>query len=73
MGLIIDTSILISLEKNRINHNELLNFGSSYINPIILTELLTGADRANNENRRVKRLAFIEYVKKYICCITFQY
>lgn len=37
MGLIIDTSILISLEKNRINHNELLNFGSSYINPIILT------------------------------------
>ncbi|XVN40975.1 MAG: hypothetical protein RCO49_09795 [Rickettsia endosymbiont of Argas persicus] len=47
MGLIIDTSVLIALEKDKINHNELLNFGSSYINPIILTELLTGVDRAN--------------------------
>ncbi|MGI4753063.1 MAG: PIN domain-containing protein [Janthinobacterium lividum] len=71
MGLIIDTSILISLEKSRINHNELLNFGSSYINPIILTELLTGADRANNENRRVKRLAFIEYVKSIFAVLPF--
>lgn len=71
MGLIIDTSIFIALEKGKINIDKWINSEPGYINPVTLTELLMGVDRANNENRRIKRLAFIEDVKSLFTALPF--
>ncbi|MGX6960243.1 MAG: PIN domain-containing protein [Rickettsia endosymbiont of Pentastiridius leporinus] len=71
MGLIIDTSILIALEKNKLSIDKWINAEPGYINPVSLTELLMGFDKADNENRRIKRLAFIEYVKSLFAALPF--
>ncbi|MCZ6901479.1 MAG: PIN domain-containing protein [Rickettsia endosymbiont of Ixodes persulcatus] len=63
MGLIIDISIFIALERGKITTKAWSNYDKAFISPITLTELLMGIDRADNDNRRIKRLDFIEYVK----------
>ncbi|MEY4464119.1 MAG: Toxin of toxin-antitoxin system VapC [Pseudomonadota bacterium] len=72
MGLIIDTSILIAAEKKKLTLDELLDFELNCIASVTLTELLVGLDRANNEDRRIKCLAFIEYVKSLFTVLPFR-
>ncbi|HJD54339.1 MAG TPA: PIN domain-containing protein [Rickettsia endosymbiont of Proechinophthirus fluctus] len=62
MGLIIDTAIIIALEREKVSTQQWSPYGQTYISPIVLTELLIGVDRVKNENKRIKCLAFIEYV-----------
>lgn len=40
MGLIVDTSIIIALERGKISTKAWSNYDQAYINPIVLTELL---------------------------------
>ncbi|WP_341792100.1 PIN domain-containing protein [Rickettsia endosymbiont of Gonocerus acuteangulatus] len=62
MEVVIDTSVLVDLEKSKLTYEILEDYQQCYISPITITELLIGVDRADNENRRIKRLAFIEYI-----------
>ncbi|MFY9589854.1 PIN domain-containing protein [Rickettsia endosymbiont of Halotydeus destructor] len=71
MGLIIDTSIIIALEKGKLNPEVWEAYEQGYISPITLTELLIGVDRADNENRRIKRLAFIEHILASLIILPF--
>lgn len=65
MGIILDTSVLIALERNLldihklITHREEESFG---ISVITASELLHGVYRANTEKRRLKREAFVEKI-----------
>ncbi len=71
-GLIIDTSIIIALERGKVSTKQWSHYGQAYISLIVLTELLIiGIDRVNNENKRIKCLAFIEYVKSLFTILPF--
>jgi len=65
MGVILDTSILIALERGLIDIDKLIAdkgdqpFG---ISVITASELLHGVYRADTEKRRLKREAFVEKV-----------
>ncbi|BDU60372.1 hypothetical protein FLA4_07820 [Candidatus Rickettsia kotlanii] len=71
MGLIIDTAIIIALERWKVSTKQWSHYGQAYISPIVLTELLIGVDRIKNENKRIKCLAFIEYVKSLFIILPF--
>lgn len=72
MGLIIDTSILILAEKNKIDFSVWEQYGEAYISTITISELLVGVHRANSEERRIKRSAFVEHIIKSIAALPFQ-
>ncbi|HJD55911.1 MAG TPA: PIN domain-containing protein [Rickettsia endosymbiont of Pyrocoelia pectoralis] len=72
MEIVIDTSILVDLERGKLTYQILENYEQCYISPITLTELLIGADRADNENRRTKRLVFIEYIVNSLIILPFK-
>ncbi len=65
MGLIIDTSILISIERSSLNIDKLIEgredeaFG---ISAISVSELLHGVHRADSQKRRLKREAYVEKI-----------
>jgi len=65
MGIIFDTSILISLERKILNIEDLFSgredepFG---ISVITVSELLHGVHRADSQKRRLKREAFVEKI-----------
>lgn len=73
MGLILDTCILIRAEKN----NGVIDFPSInlneevYISAITASELLMGVHRADTEDRRIKRSAFVEAILKEVPIIDF--
>ncbi|EAA25573.1 ribonuclease VapC [Rickettsia sibirica] len=71
MGLIIDTAIIIALEREKVSTKQWSHYGQTYISPIVLTELLIGVDRVKNENKRIKCLTFIEYVKSLFTILPF--
>lgn len=71
MGLIIDTSIIIAAEKGKINFIKWQDYENTYISAITVTELLVGVSRANTEERRIKRSAFVEYIISSIATLTF--
>ncbi|AJQ51656.1 MAG: ribonuclease VapC [Rickettsia conorii subsp. raoultii] len=71
MGLIIDTAIIIALERGKVSTKQWSHYGQAYISPIMLTALLIGVDRVKNENKRIKCLAFIEYVKSLFTILPF--
>lgn len=64
MGLILDTCIFIQAEKqNRaIDFEQYKIYESAYISTITASELLIGVHRANTEDRRLKRAAFVEAI-----------
>jgi predicted nucleic acid-binding protein len=72
MGLILDTSILIHAEKNKIEFNQWQKHGEAYLSVITITELLVGVHRANTEERRIKRSAFVEHVIQSITALPFR-
>jgi tRNA(fMet)-specific endonuclease VapC len=65
MGIIFDTSILIAIERSSDNIERLVEgreeepFG---ISTITVSELLHGVHRADSENRRLKREAYVEKI-----------
>lgn len=65
MGIIFDSTEIISLERNRTTIDELIAgredepFG---ISVVTVAELLNGVERADTESRRLKRQAFVEKV-----------
>lgn len=65
MGVILDTSVLIEAERGRLDIGRFVSgresepFGLSIIS---VAELLHGVHRADSENRRLKRSAFVEKI-----------
>lgn len=63
MGLIIDTGVLIRLEKDPA-YVDLptysAKYGDAYISAATCSELLVGVHLANTEERRLRRSAFVE-------------
>jgi tRNA(fMet)-specific endonuclease VapC len=65
MGVILDTSVLIAIERNSLDIEKLVKgrenepFG---ISPITAAELLHGVHRADSEKRRLKREAYVEKI-----------
>lgn len=65
MGVILDTSVLIAVEKDRLDIDALISnredepFGLSVIT---VSELLHGVHRAESRKRRLKRQAYVEKV-----------
>ncbi len=57
MGLIIDTSIITSAKRGKINFEKCSNYKDTYISAITITELLVEINRADAEARRIKRSA----------------
>lgn len=72
MGLIIDTSVLILAEKNKINFAQWEQYGDVYLSTVTISELLVGVHRANSEDRRIKRSAFVEQIIKSISSLPFR-
>jgi tRNA(fMet)-specific endonuclease VapC len=68
MGIIFDTSEIITLERNRQKIEEIIHgredefFG---ISVITVAELLHGVERADTETRKIKRQAFVEKVIEF--------
>jgi len=64
MGLMVDTNVFISCEKSG-KSIDLSSWESSskvYISAVVVSELLTGVRRANTEERRRRRSAFVEAI-----------
>jgi tRNA(fMet)-specific endonuclease VapC len=68
MGIIFDTSEIITLERNRQEIAEIIrgredeSFG---ISVVTVAELLHGVERADTETRKIKRQAFVEKVIEF--------
>lgn len=66
MGIIIDTSIFIRAERNNRPLSALISDlpldDDVYISVATVSELLVGVYRANNEERRIARSAFVEQI-----------
>jgi predicted nucleic acid-binding protein len=61
VGLLIDTSVLVALERAQ-SPGALLEMSDepSFLSAISASELLHGVERATDEGRRVRRQAFVE-------------
>jgi tRNA(fMet)-specific endonuclease VapC len=64
MGLMIDTNVFIHFEKsgNPIDLSSWDNSQKVYLSVVVVSELLMGVHRANTEERRQRRSAFVEAV-----------
>ena len=64
MGLMIDTNVFISFKKSGkpIDFSSWENSQKVYISVVVVSELLMGVHRANTEERRQRRSAFVEAV-----------
>ena len=66
MGIIIDTSVFIRAERNYQPFSVLVSGLPSdddvYISVVTISELLVGVYRANNEERRIIRSAYVEQI-----------
>lgn len=73
MGIIVDTNVIISAEKETSipNFDKWQKYGNAYISVITTSELLVGVHRANNKSRQMRRSAFVENIIKTIPSIEF--
>jgi len=64
MGLMVDTNVFIRFEKSGkpIDFSSWESAQKVYISAVIVSELLMGVHRANTEERRQRRSAFVEAV-----------
>ena len=64
MGLMVDTNVFIRFEKSGkpIDFSSWESSQKVYISAVIVSELLMGVHRANTEERRQRRSAFVEAV-----------
>ena len=73
MGLIIDSDIFITMEKEGVapDFNPFRAYGDAFISAITISELLVGVHRASGQSRRMKRAAFVEFVLNHFPAIPF--
>lgn len=72
MALLIDTSVLVGLERaNEAAPLTEIDGESSFISAITASELLHGVERAADEGRRARRQAFVERVLDTIPVLPF--
>lgn len=71
MAIVIDTSVIIAAEKGKIDFCKWQHYEQAYISAITIAELLVGVRRANTEDRRVKRSAFVEHIISSITSLPF--
>jgi tRNA(fMet)-specific endonuclease VapC len=71
VGLVVDTNVFILAERfgNEIDFTAWHDFGDAYISAVSVSELLVGVHRANNEERRARRQAFVEAILTAIPCL----
>jgi predicted nucleic acid-binding protein len=64
MGLMVDTNVFISFEKSGkpIDFSSWEGSEQVFISVVVVSELLVGVHRANTEERRQRRSAFVEAV-----------
>ena len=76
MGLVLDSSILISAEKKKLELSRLLMEQSVtetvVISVITASELLHGCERAANARIRKKRIAFVKGILDYLPIVDFR-
>ena len=73
MGVMVDTNVWIRLEKEG-DDVDLSGWSSAEpvrVSPVIVSELLVGVHRANTEERRLRRLQFVEAVIARILSLDF--
>jgi tRNA(fMet)-specific endonuclease VapC len=73
VGLMLDTNVLIRAERRRgqFDLQRRCNYGDVFINAITVSELLIGVYRADTENRRVRRSAFVEAILAKVSVLDF--
>jgi predicted nucleic acid-binding protein len=72
MGVIVDTSVWVNVERGRLTHTEVaerIDNDSVYLAPPIVAELEYGVYRAVKPEHRNKRLAALARIKKKPCLI----
>ena len=70
--MILDTSVLIAVEKNKIDFSPWQDLAESvYISSITVSELLVGVHQARSPERKLKREAFVEYLIRSIASLPF--
>lgn len=62
MGILIDTSVLINLERGRVDLESVASLAPASISVITTSELLHGTHRAADERTRERRRGFVEQV-----------
>ena len=72
MGLIIDTSVFIDAERKKVNFMLYKKYEEAYISVISISELLVGVHRADTEERKIKRAAFVDNIIMKIPALSFQ-
>jgi predicted nucleic acid-binding protein len=62
MGVLIDTAVFIRWERERrqVDFGQWSSYGNAGVSVITASELLIGVRRANSEERRLRREAFVE-------------
>lgn len=76
MGVIVDTSIWVNVERKVISHidvSEVVNNDDVYLAPPIIAELEYGVSRAKTLAQKNKRLSAIAKIKKKPCLIIDKY
>ncbi|MGR3317149.1 MAG: PIN domain-containing protein [Candidatus Anammoxibacter sp.] len=75
MGLVLDSTILISAERKKLDLSRLLLDQSVtetvLISVVTASELLHGCERAKNEKTRKKRIEFVEGILNYLPIVDF--
>jgi tRNA(fMet)-specific endonuclease VapC len=73
MGVIIDTDILIAIERGRVkfDFSALEHLGKPYITAINVSELLVGVHRADDEAKRMRRSTFVEAIIERLPVLAF--
>lgn len=72
MELMVDTSILIATEKGQVDFDIFAKCDGARMSVITITELLVGVHRANTEEKRLKRAAFVEHIIQNLPALPFQ-
>lgn len=72
MGLIIDTSVMISVEKKTMDFTKLKKYKNAAISVITVSELLVGVHRTKSEDLKLQRLAMVEYIIGLVPSIPFE-
>lgn len=73
MGLVIDTNVFILAEKAdvRVDFDRWREYGEAFIASITVSELWVGVLKANTEERRRRRAAFVEAIEAAIPVLDF--
>jgi len=73
MGLMVDTNVFIRFEKSGkpIDFSSWESSQNVYISVVVASELLMGVHRANTEDRRQRRSAFVEAIISGISVLDF--